>query len=176
MHPGHATMPYDDAERYWPGLVAAIRELASHAAEHGVGLGVEHMEPRQGEYVVTADDANRLVHEVDRENVGITLDVAHIPWGTDEVAFIGALERIVHVHLSDADEARLHLPLGEGSRNLVRVLAALREYDGGIAFEGHSMGPGTELARWNKAQFEELWRAATEDVPASSLPHTSGGT
>jgi len=176
MHPGHVTMPYDDAERYWPGLVAGIRELAAHAAEHGLRLGVEHMEPRQGEYVVTADDANRLVREVDRDNVGTTLDVAHIPWGTDEVAFIGALERIVHVHLSDADEARLHLPLGEGSRNLVRVLAALRDYEGTIAFEGHSMGPGLELARWNKGQFEELWRGAEEaQVPAAPVPQTNGG-
>ena len=177
MHPGHASMPYDDPERYWPGLVAGVRELAAHAAEHGLRLGVEHMEPRQGEYVVTADDANRLLHEVDRDNVGTTLDVAHIPWGTDEVAFIAALERIVHVHLSDADEARLHLPLGEGARNLVRVLAALRQYDGGIAFEGHSMGTGAELARWNKAQFEELWRAAGDDhVPAASLQRVDGGT
>ena len=40
-------------------------------------------------------------------------------------AFVAALDRIVHVHLSDADETRLHLPLGEGTRNLVGVLAAL---------------------------------------------------
>ena len=169
MHPGRVTMPYDDAERYWAVLVAGVRELAAHAAQRGLRLGVEHMEPRQGEYVVTADEANRLVHAVDRDNVGTTLDVAHIPWGTDEAAFIAALERVVHVHLSDADEARLHLPLGEGSRNLVRALGALGRYDGGIAVEGHSMGSGVELARWNKAQFEELWRAAAESAAAAPI-------
>jgi len=162
MHPGHVTMPYDDAEAYWPLLIAGIRELASHAAEHDLRLAVEHMEPRQGEYVVSPDDANRLLREVDRDNVGTALDVAHIPWGTDEAAFIAGLARIVHVHLSDADESRLHLPLGQGARDLVRVLGALRDYDGAIACEGHSMGPGPDLARWNKAQFEELWREAND--------------
>lgn len=161
IHPGRTTVPHDDAERYWPGLVSGIRELADHATEHGIGLGVEHMEPRQGEYVITADDANRLLREVDRPNVGTVLDVAHIPWGEDEAAFIGRLERIVHVHLSDADESRLHLPLGQGGRDLLGILGALRRYEGGIAVEGFSIGAGVDLARWNKARFEELWREAT---------------
>jgi sugar phosphate isomerase/epimerase len=175
MHPGHATMPYDDAERYWRDLVAGVRELADHAGEHGIRLAVEHMEPRQGEYLVSPDDANRLIRETDRDNVGTALDVAHIPWGADEVAFIGALERITHVHLSDADESRLHLPLGQGARDLVRVLAALRTYDGAVACEGHSMGAGDDLARWNKARFEELWRDAAAVVgDTASVP--AGGT
>ncbi len=160
IHPGRTTMPYDPAGPYWPQLVAAIRELADHAAGRSVGLGVEHMESRQGEYVVTAADANRLVREVDRPNVGVVLDVAHIPWGEDEAAFIARLERITHVHLSDADESRLHLPLGQGGRNLAGALRALRGYEGTIAVEGYSIGAGTDLARWNKAQFEELWREA----------------
>ena len=123
------------------------------------------MEPRQGEYVVTADDANRLIREVDRDNVGTTLDVAHIPWGTDEVAFIGALERIVHVHLSDADEARLHLPLGEGSRNLVRVLAALREYEGAHRVRG----PLDGRRAWS-------WRDGTRRSSKSCGGRRNGGT
>ncbi|HXX40068.1 MAG TPA: sugar phosphate isomerase/epimerase family protein [bacterium] len=169
MHPGHATMPYDDAERYWPAMVAGVRELADHAAAHGIRLAVEHMEPRQGEYVVSPDDANRLVRDAGRDNIGTALDVAHIPWGLDEVAFIGSLERLVHVHLSDADESRLHLPLGQGARDLVRVLASLRGYAGTIACEGHSMGAGDDLARWNKGRFEELWRdAATVGAAVSA--------
>ncbi len=158
MHPGHTTDPYEDAEVYWPEQVAAIREVADHAAEFGQQVGVEHMEPRQGEYVITPDHINRLIREVDRPNVGTVLDVAHIPWGEDEPAFVARLERLVHVHLSDADETRLHLPLGQGGRDLGRVIAALHGFRGAIAIEGFSIGAGRELARWNKAQFEELWR------------------
>lgn len=160
MHPGHTTVPYDGGETYWPALVAAVSDLADAAARYGLTLGIEHMEPRQSEYVITADDINRLVREVARPNVGAVLDVAHIPWGEDEVAFISGLERIVHVHLSDADESRLHLPLGQGTRNLVRILGALQAYPGTVTIEGFSISAGAELARWNKAQFEELWRAA----------------
>lgn len=158
MHPGHATDPHDDADLYWPSQIAAIREVADHAAEHGQQVGVEHMEPRQGEHVITPEHVNHLVREVDRPNVGTVLDVAHIPWGEDEPAFVARLERMVHVHLSDADETRLHLPLGQGGRDLGRVLAALRGFRGAIALEGFSVGAGRDLARWNKARFEELWR------------------
>lgn len=160
MHPGRTTAPYDDAEGYWPHLIAAVRALADQAAGHGLVVGVEHMEPRQGEFVITPADANRLVREVDRANVGTVVDVAHIPWGEDEVAFIAQIERLVHVHLSDADEARLHLPLGQGGRDLARILAGLRDYRAAIALEGFSQGAGRDLARWNKARFEELWREA----------------
>ena len=81
VHPGRITVPFDDAEAYWPRLVASLQEIADHAAQGGIRVGVEHMEPRQGEYVITADQANRLVRDVDRANVGIVLDVAHIPGG-----------------------------------------------------------------------------------------------
>lgn len=173
VHPGRITVPYDDAEPYWPALVAGIREIADHASARTLRLGVEHMEPRQGEYVVTAEDANRLVDEVGRPNVGTVLDVAHIPWGEDEAAFIARLKHVVHVHLSDADESRLHLPLGQGGRDLVQILDALSHYSGTIALEGFSIGAGTDLARWNKAGFEELWREAAYRRPAFLSPRNS---
>ncbi len=161
MHPGHTTSPHDDGETYWPTLMACVRDIADLASGYGLQVGVEHMEARQTEYLVTPDDANRLLREVDRMNVGTVLDIAHIPWGEDETRFLKRLERIVHVHLSDADEARLHLPLGQGSRDLVRILRALYDYQGSVALEGFSISAGVDLARWNKAQFEELWRAAS---------------
>lgn len=161
MHPGRTTGPYDDGEVYWPDLVRTVREVADHAAQYGIRVAVEHMEARQGEFLVTAEAANRLVREVDRPNVGIALDVAHIPWGEDEGAFVARLERIVHVHLSDADGARLHLPLGQGGRDLVGVLRALGDYDGFVVIEGFSLNPGIDLARWNKGRFEELWQEAS---------------
>lgn len=167
MHPGRVTVPHDEGGVYWPRLVAAVREIADHAAGSGITVGIEHMEARQAEFIVTSQEANRLLREVDRPNVGTVLDVAHIPWGEDEVAFLGALERVVHVHLSDADESRLHLPLGQGGRDLVRILRALREYSGAVAIEGFSISAGEELARWNKAEFEELWREAAPEPSAS---------
>jgi sugar phosphate isomerase/epimerase len=168
MHPGHTTAPHDDGEPYWPVLVAVVREIADHAADLQMRVGVEHMEARQTEFVILPEQANRLVDEVGRPNVGTVLDVAHIPWGQDEVEFITRLDRVIHVHLSDADETRLHLPLGQGERDLVRVLGALHRYRGAIALEGFSISAGVELARWNKAQFEELWRASVEDAQASA--------
>ncbi len=158
MHPGHTTAPHDSAEMYWPRLIGAVREIADDAAGHGIQVGVEHMEPRQGEYVITAADINYLVREVDRANVGAVVDIAHIPWGEDEKEFIAQIERLVHVHLSDADEATLHLPLGQGARDLAGALRALHGFRGTVTVEGFSIGAGLDLARWNKARFEELWR------------------
>lgn len=174
IHPGHTTMPYDAGDTYWPALVSGIRDLADHAARDGITVGVEHMEARQTQYVVSAEDANRLVREVDRPNVGTVVDVAHIPWGTDELSFFSRLDRVIHVHLSDADETRLHLPLGQGHRDLARILTALRGYEGAVTIEGFSISAGTDLARWNKAQFEELWRAAAAGVPGEVVPNSAG--
>lgn len=157
LHPGRVTVPYDDGAAYWDALVRAIQELADHAAQLGLQLGVEHMEPRQGEYVVRAEQANALMEAVGRSNVGITLDVAHIPWGEDEAEFVRRLRRVVHVHFSDADESRLHLPLGQGRRNLQSCLRALGGFSGCVVLEGFSMDTGDDLARWNKGRFEELW-------------------
>lgn len=160
VHPGRITVPFDDDEAYWPHLVQSLRTIADHAQAGGIRVGIEHMEPRQGEYIITPDQANRLVRDIDRPNVGTVLDAAHIPWGEDEPSFAARLEHLIHVHLSDADESRLHLPLGHGTRNLTPVLAALRGYRGAMALEGYSIELGTDLARWNKARFEELWREA----------------
>jgi len=164
VHPGRITVPFDDAEAYWPHLVSSLRAIADHAHAGGIRVGIEHMEPRQGEYVITPDQANRLVRDIDRPNVGTVLDAAHIPWGEDEPSFAARLEHLIHVHLSDADESRLHLPLGHGARNLTPIVGALRGYRGAIALEGFSIEAGTDLARWNKARFEELWREAASPV------------
>ncbi|MER3417480.1 MAG: hypothetical protein C4297_14930 [Gemmataceae bacterium] len=158
LHPGHVTVPHDEGAVYWNTLVGVLQELADHAMQLGVQLAIEHMEPRQGELVVYPEQANALVRAVGRSNVGITLDVAHIPWGENEAAFVRSLDPVVHVHFSDADEARLHLPLGQGRRDLVSALRALGDYSGCVVLEGFSMSPGEELARWNKGRFEELWQ------------------
>jgi sugar phosphate isomerase/epimerase len=157
LHPGRVTVPYDDGAAYWDTLVGVLRELADHAAQVGVRLGLEHMESRQGEYVVEADQVKALVRAVDRPNLGITLDVAHIPWGEDEADFVRRLGPVVHVHFSDADESRLHLPLGHGKRDLLGCLRALTHFTGCVVLEGFSMSADDELARWNKGRFEELW-------------------
>ncbi len=164
VHPGRITVPFDDAEAYWPHLVQSLQAIADHARAGGIRVGIEHMEPRQGEYVITADQANRLVRDIGRPNAGTVLDAAHIPWGVDEPSFAARLEHLIHVHLSDADESRLHLPLGHGTRNLTPILGALKGYRGAIALEGYSIEAGSDLARWNKARFEELWREAVSPV------------
>ncbi len=169
VHPGRATAPVAD-DRRWPDVVASLQDIADHAAAASLTVGVEHMEPRPGELVVSPEDVNRLLADVGRPNVGAVLDVAHIPWGVDEVDFLSRLRSVVHVHLSDADGRRPHLPLGRGGRDLARVLAALRSFSGTVVLEGLSLDPGQELARWNKAALEDLWQEAavadTVHVPA----------
>ncbi len=158
LHPGRVTVPYDDGASYRQVLVEVLQELADYAARLGLRLGVEHMEARQGEYLVQVEQVNEVIRSVGRPNVGITLDVAHIPWGEDEAAFVRRLEPVIHVHFSDADEARLHLPLGQGRRDLRACLRALGNFSGCVVLEGFSMSTGDELARWNKGRFEELWQ------------------
>lgn len=54
--------------------VAIVRELAEAAARHGVRIVLY---PHKGFFVATAEDALRLVRQVNRPNVGLTFNLAH---------------------------------------------------------------------------------------------------
>lgn len=64
----------DDRE-VWDQAVARIRELAAHAADVGVELSLEMYEDT---YLGTADDAVRLVQDIDHPAVGLNPDLGNL--------------------------------------------------------------------------------------------------
>ncbi|WP_242607454.1 sugar phosphate isomerase/epimerase family protein [Zhihengliuella halotolerans] len=83
------------------------RELAEFSAEHSVRLAIE---PCFSQLVYNVSTAQRLLHAIGRDSVGINLDPSHLmAMGADIPEVIrGLAGSIVHVHAKDA---RLNKPL-----------------------------------------------------------------
>jgi sugar phosphate isomerase/epimerase len=159
MHPGRITVPQGRADDYWALLVRGLRHLAQRAADRGVRLAVEHMERLPAELVVSPADVERLLADVNHPNLVVAFDFAHVPWDEDPLDYFDRMPSVGHVHLSDADSRRYHLPLGEGKRDLAAFLSALApRYVGFVAVEGIEHQRTTALAAANKRVWDLLRR------------------
>ncbi len=123
----------------WDKTVTGTREVADYAAAYGVKCCIEtHI----GSLTYSAEDAVRLVREVNRPNVGILLDFAWVfaAGGTDARAVVKLCEPyLMHCHYKDwhitseQDETQRQACLmGEGDIPWPELLSALRDigYDG----------------------------------------------
>ncbi|MGH2533550.1 MAG: sugar phosphate isomerase/epimerase family protein [Thermomicrobiales bacterium] len=160
VHPGHLTTTKDDPEPgYWEHQIAAFRHIAQEAGRLGPRVGVETMERRPAEFMLTAEAVIRLLDTVDHPALGITLDVAHLYSLGDARAYATGLREIVNLHISDAAPGKMHLPIGEGAidfaADVLRHVAA-SGYDGALVVEGTFPGANTEKSRRNLARMRVL--------------------
>ncbi len=143
---GKAHLP-DAAARTaeWQRSVANLRTVAGIAADHGVRLALEPINRFETDMVNTAADARRLVDDIGRDDVGISLDSFHM--NIEEVDFRGALatagDRLFHLQVSDSHRG---VP-GEGNSDWVGLREGLRRigYDGRVSIESFSPD-GSSLA------------------------------
>ena len=140
----------------WPLLVSTFRRWGDMAGELGFRLAIETGYPESvAEFV-------RLVHEVDHEHVGATIDVGHQKNYAELVARVRPEEKgtpagikayndvthqiidalgpkIFHMHVHDIepDTWAEHKPLVHGFVDYPRLIAKLRqiEYEGLLVFE-----------------------------------------
>jgi xylose isomerase len=95
----------DDYERSWDGVVGAFAEIADYARPLRLSLESKPYEPRSFSLLPTTTHALHLVDELNRDNVGITLDFCHSLMAGENPAFSLALilrkKRLFGVHLND---------------------------------------------------------------------------
>ncbi len=119
----------------WEGARQAVRWLADAAANVGVDLLLENDPRLPGLYLWDLDEFAKFLADLD---IAAVMDVGHA-WtahGDDSVAKMDAVvPRIAGVHVHDNHgSVDAHLPLGEGTLDLVRVQPLLRRA-GFIALE-----------------------------------------
>lgn len=134
--PGRA-VPGTDPLRSLALLAASLREIADHAAETGVRVGIEY-EP--GLLVENADELTDLLEQVASPWVGANLDLGHCRVaGEDPARVLRRLgPRVFHVHLEDIrGRKHWHLVPGEGEMDFPLLLGALEEigYAGFVTVE-----------------------------------------
>ena len=152
-----------DEERLWAAEVRALQELSPVAAACGVRLCLENARPYlDGSpycYAEHLDELLRMVRAVDRENVGVTLDVGHAYlaarfYGFDFMQAVREIRPCVrHIHLHDnfgkacasyekkqyelvaAGRGDLHLPPGWGEIPMREMFELLDDYSGVVLLE-----------------------------------------
>ena len=110
--------------------VAIVRELAEAAARHGVRIVLY---PHTGFFVATAEDALRVVRQVNRPNVGLTFNLAH-ELAAGHAGRLALIIKAIAPHLmlvsvNGADPSggweQFIRPLDEGSLDVAAVLRHL---------------------------------------------------
>ncbi len=136
LHPDRHT-PMHERRFYIERNLETLRDLLPDARRLGVGLMVENL---PGEYNTAAQLADLLDP---LPEVGLHLDIGHANLMTahntaeEILAAYGPRLRHVHLHDNRGGSEDLHLPLGAGTVDVRRHIAALKRcgYDGTITLE-----------------------------------------
>jgi len=136
IHPDRHT-PWHPRSFYIDRNLESLWKLIPDVERTGVGLMIENL---PGDY----NSAPQLGELLDAmPQLGLHLDIGHanlqVPHNTTEEILEAYGKRLRHVHLHDnrGGTADLHLPLGTGTVDLCRSVAALQScgYDGTITLE-----------------------------------------
>ena len=124
LHPGQ--LPVEGTYREaWNDLTEALACLGAEAEARGVVIGLENV---WNKFLLSPEEAVRLIEAVDSEWVGIYLDTANMmAYGYPEHWIRALGPHIVRVHLKDFDRAgHKFVNLGEGDTDWPTVMEELR--------------------------------------------------
>lgn len=168
---------------------ARMRRIADALGEHGLRLGLEYVGPRTSwtrgrhAFIHTMAETRELIAEIDRKNVGITLDSWHWYHARETADDIRRLrnEDVVAVDLNDAPagvpideqmDSRRELPAATGVIDLRSFLGALREigYDGPVRAEPFNAAlralPPEEAVAATAAAMRKAFALLEDEPPA----------
>lgn len=160
IHPGYlsphgAQLP----DLAWKTNIESLQSICDFAADCGITIAVENMPEVPKIFGKYPQEMLQMVEEVNRDNVGLTLDIGHANTigkskGTEIMDdFLKMYKgRISHVHLHDnmgkKDE---HLPLGKGNVDWKRVMDSLSNYKGRFVTEVNCVDEGVESLAFLKS-------------------------
>ena len=132
-----------DYTRMWQHEIDGIREVCAHDPDCLISIEYKPNEPRS--YSLMPDAATTLlaIKDVGAENLGVTLDFAHVLYADEQPAFAAALiarhSRVLGVHLNDG-YAKRDDGLMVGAVHTLQTIELLRQirrdgYGGAIYFD-----------------------------------------
>ncbi len=125
----------------WDRMVAAVREIASRAAERHLRVAVELLNRYEAHLLNRAEEGVRFVREIGASNVGLLLDAYHMNVEEADLprAIVDANSRLFLFHAADSNRQAV----GRGHIDFRGIADALRAtgYGGPVIFECVAAGP-----------------------------------
>jgi sugar phosphate isomerase/epimerase len=94
-----------DYASLWDMTIDAVREVADHNPAIDISIEYKPNEPRSFSLMPNAATTLLAIRDIDRPNLGVTLDFAHVLYADEMPAYAAALisrhSRILGVHLND---------------------------------------------------------------------------
>ena len=124
-----------DAETEWGWAVEGVREVARHAAKHGIRIGLEPLNRFETNFLNRHDQAIRLMQDANEPNLGVCLDAFHI--NIEEAdpyqAIMNTGKHLVDFHVADNNR----FPPGGGNLDWSRLISTLKQagYDEQLTVE-----------------------------------------
>ncbi|TAN36266.1 MAG: sugar phosphate isomerase/epimerase, partial [Candidatus Methanoperedens sp.] len=144
VHPGHLSpLGMQLPEMAWRQNIEGLRAICDFADERGIRIGVENMVNMAFILGKQPGEILGMIESLERENVGLTLDIGHANTNGMVDEFLEDLSKVIHVHLHDnngrSDE---HLSAGRGTINWKKVVQKLYGYKGRVVAEARTLEEG----------------------------------
>lgn len=138
-------------------VAAILHDLAAHARQHAITLGLEPVNRYESNLVNTARQALQMIERADAPNIVVHLDVYHmnIEEGDLERPVLECAGRLGYVHVGESHRGYL----GSGTIDFAQFFRALARarYEGRIAFESFSSAVISPEFCSSLAVWRDLW-------------------
>ena len=148
VHPGHLSpLGAELPDKAWKQNILGMQRLCDIAREYGITVSIENMPDIYHLLGRFPEEIEGMVQNVDRSNVGITLDVGHANLTKTLDSFLELDFKHVHLH-DNFGKKDDHISLGSGNVNWNKVLKRLKSYEGLIVIEARTIREGEESLNW----------------------------
>lgn len=155
--PAQRRLEDGDRQGAWERTQDSYRQVLPTLAERGVTLCQESLPAPESDFILTAEEADRMVREIDHPNFSLMLDVKSMCSEADPPAeIIRRFPYFKHFHANDANRRGP----GFGDTDFRPIAAALREigYGGWVSVEVFDYSPDPEtIARESLRHLKEVF-------------------
>lgn len=114
-----------DADTEWGWAVEGVREVARHAAKHGIRIGLEPLNRFETNFLNRHDQALKLAADAGEPNLGVCLDAFHINIEEADIyqAILNTGKHLVDFHVADNNR----FPPGQGTLDWKKLISTLKQ-------------------------------------------------